>query len=199
MVHAAGHMQNISLLNLSYKFFLSDRSLAPSSSLWLDYNELDKKIWRFKLHLISLFHIWVTHQINCSHLSGWRSSPLMVLFYHEWSLFLPAGPSACREVLRLPSGHRRHVEGHGGFRLRAWQEAQGDHGRWQTGDTCALCFLWTLWIFLSLLFWPQWRFMLTLKPFMFSPTWRRVPSFYCLKCWSPLTYSRGHSHIWRKL
>lgn len=45
-----------------------------------------------------------------------------------------AGPSVSREVLRLPPGYRRHAEGHGGFRLRARQEAEGDHGRRQAGD-----------------------------------------------------------------
>lgn len=49
------------------------------------------------------------------------------------------GSAACREVLCLSLGHWRHAQGYGGFRLRAWQEAQGNHGFWQTGNTYSNC------------------------------------------------------------
>lgn len=52
---------------------------------------------------------------------------------------LPPGSTASREVLCLPLGHWRHAEGYGGFGFRAWQEAQGDHGRRQTGNTYGYC------------------------------------------------------------
>ena len=46
---------------------------------------------------------------------------------------LSAGPSAGEAVLCLPLGHWRHAEGHGGFRLPAGEEVEGDHGCWKTG------------------------------------------------------------------
>lgn len=107
--------------------------------------------------LSSSYNLYADEKLGCSFLFKVKFSHIM----SNWNSYpcpLPPGPSAGREILCLPPGHRRHAEGHGGFRLWAWQEAQGDHGFWQTGkknnDNLKCNIMWCLGVlfFLQLLF-----------------------------------------------